>query len=301
MVSKTISDVDYRQVLVFLGNRFVLFGSELQLPAALAFSPKDISEPPERVPYEDEVPAERLVHSIRVSGGRITHWGHELADFVFEDNSGSTVLVEVKVRERDLNRADYLRYGALFQQHGQKDFAHEVWNFNVDRLHLEIAQYQQGRFQGTTSLRPLDVWEFNKDGSAFHRAQVLERVENWVERIAALYDEIIPWAAHAGLKTERNRKVLMSEEQMHQFAVPDRELPVLDILKQDQTVASFVPVGLWLIGANGRIDVVTLGESYALIDRSKELETPQWVVLDASRREFKPFNETEFARLVATS
>jgi hypothetical protein len=299
MVSKTVSNVDDRQVLVHLGNRFVVFGSELKLPTALAFSPKDIPQVPARVPYEDEVPAERLVHSIRVSGGAIKQFEHEGADIVFEDKDGTTVLVEAKVRERDLTRADYQRYEALFQDPQRRGTAQEVWNFNVERLHLEIAQYIQGRFEGTTSLRPLDVWEFNADGSAFHRADVLKRVDNWAERIRTLYDQVTPWAEHAGLKTERTRKVLMSEELMQQFGVPDREMPVLDILRGDQTVASFVPVGLWLIGANGRIDVVTLGGSYALIDRARELNPSEWVVLGASRREFRAFDETEFRRLVS--
>jgi hypothetical protein len=58
-------------------------------------------------------------------------------------------------------------------------------------------------------------------------------------------------------------------------------------------------VGLWLIGANGRIDVVTLSGSYALIDRARELNPPEWVVLGASRREFRAFDETEFRRLVS--
>jgi hypothetical protein len=300
MSSRTVSNVDDRQVLVHLGNRFVLFGSEAKLPAAPAFSPKDIPEPPMRVPYEDEVPEERLVNSIRVSGGIIKHYEPDrLADFVFEDKDGRTVLVEVKVRERDLTRADYQRYEVLFEDPQRRGFSQEVWNFNVERLHLEIAQYEQGRFEGTTTLRPLDVWEFNADGSTFHRADVFERVDNWAERIQTLYDHVTPWAEHAGLKSDRSRKVLMSEELMQHFGVPDREMPVLDILKSDQTVASFVPVGLWLIGANGRIDVVTLSGSYALIDRAKELAKPEWVVLGASRREFRAFDEAEFGRLVS--
>jgi hypothetical protein len=299
MTPKIVTNVDDRQVLVHLGNRYVLFGSEAKLPAALAFSPKDIPEPPVRVPYEDEVPAERLVNSIRMSGGIIKQFEPDkAADIAFEDKSGNTVLIEVKVRERDLGRADYQRYEAIFQDSRRHGISQEVWNFNVQRLHLEIAQYEQGRYEGTTSLRPLDVWEFNEDGSTFHRVDVLKRVENWAERVRALYDQVVPWAANAGLKTDQSRKVLMSEELMQQFAVPDRELPVLDILKADQTVASFVPVGLWLIGANGRIDIVTLSGSYALIDRAKELSKPDWVVLGAGRREFKSFDETEFGRLV---
>jgi hypothetical protein len=49
----------------------------------------------------------------------------------------------------------------------------------------------------------------------------------------------------------------MSEELMQRFAVSDRELPVLDVLSGNRVTVSFVPRGLWLIGAWGRIDAIT--------------------------------------------
>jgi hypothetical protein len=300
LVSKTISDIEDRQVLVHLGNRYVLFGSETKLPASFAFSPKDIQSAPARVPYEDEVPTERLLNSIRLSGTQIrhVHTGGS-GDISFEDKNGKTVLVEVKFRERDLGRADYERFGKLFRD-SRPGTSQEVWNFNVERLHLEILEYEEGRFNGARSFRPLDVWEFDTDGSIFHRAQVLERVNDWEHRITALFDQVDQWATHANFQTDRTRKVLMSEELMQKFAVPDRELPVLDILRGGDPVASFVPAGLWLIGANGRIDVIMHEGSRALIDNAKELKPSDWNILGASRREFQRFDEAAFRELMST-
>lgn len=170
----------------------------------------------------------------------------------------------------------------------------------MERLHLEILEYEQGRFKGARSFRPLDVWEFDTDGSTFHRAQVLERVNDWEHRITALFDQVDRWATHSNFQTDRTRKVLMSEDLMQKFAVPDRELPVLDILSGGETVASFVPAGLWLIGANGRIDVITHEGARTLIDNAKELKPSDWIILGASRREFKPFDEAAFRALVST-
>ena len=57
----------------------------------------------------------------------------------------------------------------------------------------------------------------------------------------------------------------MSEEMMQQFAVPDRDIPVLDILDVDQVIASFVPRGLWMIGSWGRIDIITRDRTRVLV------------------------------------
>ncbi len=44
---------------------------------------------------------------------------------------------------------------------------------------------------------------------------------------------------------------------MQRYAVVDREPRVLEVILDDQAIASFVPRGLWLIGAFGRIDMIT--------------------------------------------
>jgi hypothetical protein len=167
---------------------------------------------------------------------------------------------------------------------------------------LQMFELDKGRLKEVTSLHPLDVWEFNDDGSTFNRAHVLERVADWENRINALYDKVTQWAEDAGFRTERTRKVLMSEDLMQKFAVPDRELPVLDILRENQTAASFVPLGLWIIGANGRINIVTHAGTYILVDRARELGKPEWILINPDdRRQFSPFNEAEFSRLTRAS
>jgi hypothetical protein len=302
MVSTNSNDAEDRQVLVNVGNRYVLFGSEAKLPAGRAFGPDDIKEPPPRVPDEHEVSEERLIKSLRLSGAKITPPPRDAAaDLAFTDRSGQQVLVEIKVRERDAGRTDFERFQRQFQN-APSGFTHEVWNFNLERLHLQMFDLDKGRLKGITSLHPLDVWEFNADGSTFNRAHILERVDDWENRINGFYDKVSQWAKDAGFRTERTRKVLMSEELMQKFAVPDRELPVLDIVRENQTAASFVPLGLWIIGANGRINVVTHAGTYILVDRASELGNPEWVLVDREdRHRFSPFDEAAFAGLVRTA
>ncbi len=302
MVSTNSNDAENRQVLVNVGNRYVLFGSEDKLPAGRAFRPEDIKEPLPRVPDEDKVSEERLIKSLRLSGVKITPSPRDAGvDLAFTDRNGHHVLVEIKVRERDALRTDFERFQQQFQD-TPSGFTQEVWNFNLERLHLQMFEIDKGRLKEVTSLHPLDVWEFNEDGSTFNRAQVLERVVDWEKRINKLYDKVTQWAEDAGFRTERTRKVLMSEELMQKFAVPDRELPVLDILRESQTAASFVPLGLWIIGANGRINVVTHAGTHILIDRARELGKPEWTLVNRNdRRQFSPFDEAAFAKLVQTA
>jgi hypothetical protein len=303
MVTTNSNDAEDRQVLVSVGNRYVLFGSEAKLPSSRAFGPEDIKEPLPRVPDEREVSEERLIKSLLLSGVKITPPPPDaIADLAFTDRNGQQVLVEIKVRERDTWKTDFERFQQEFEN-TPSGFKQEVWNFNLERLHLEMFELDKGRLKRATSLHPLDVWEFDADGSMVNRAHVLERVVDWENRINGLYDKVTQWAKDAGFRTERTRKVLMSEELMQKFAIPDRELSVLDIVRETQTAASFVPIGLWLIGFNGRINIATRTGTHILADPAGELGKPEWALVsrEKNRRQFSPFDEAAFAELMRTA
>jgi hypothetical protein len=95
----------------------------------------------------------------------------------------------------------------------------------------------------------------------------VDEVNDWVGRIAALYESIRSELedCRPTFRFEQHRTIIMSEEPMQRFAVPDRELPILDVLDEDQVIASFVPNGLWLIGSWGRIDVITRSRTRVLL------------------------------------
>jgi hypothetical protein len=104
--------------------------------------------------------------------------------------------------------------------------------------------------------------------------------------------------AKHGLRTERKRTVTMAEELMERYSVPDRELPVLDVLRGEDPVASFVPRGLWIIGANGRIDIITRSGFRFLTDRGRN-GAPNWVVIDSQdRKKAKELNEHSFRSIL---
>jgi hypothetical protein len=256
----TVSPLDpsQRQILVNLGNRYVVFGPSPSLQP-IRFSPETDSEVLPRVADESEVAEARIVQTLRVSGMKKSFEigdKESNADVELLDDNGNKILIDIKVRERDPKQRDFQQGKQRLKDAASIGQTLEVWYLNIERLklvvmHLDQSQPCQTQFL-TAELIPLDVWEKTAEG-VFNRAKVVEEVEEWVRRVGALYDDIRDWLGdRRALRCEQSRTVTMSEDLMQKYAVTDREIPVLDILDADQVIASFVARGLW-----GWIDVIT--------------------------------------------
>jgi hypothetical protein len=128
-------------------------------------------------------------------------------------------------------------------------------------------------------LVPLNVWEKTEDG-IIERGHIVEEVDDWHNRLTALYAQVKAWLADQGQITfDQLRTVTMSEEPMREFAVSDRELPVLDVLQADQVIASLVPRGLWLIGAWGRVDIITKDKTITVVAKKRDNGEFEWVLI----------------------
>ena len=93
----------------------------------------------------------------------------------------------------------------------------------------------------------------------------------------------------------------MSEELMRKMDVPPQQLPTLELVRDGGVCVSFRPYGLWIIGTNGRIDLVKGQERYFLLDHAGTFESADWHVAPATaRRDSKPFNDTWLQALLAT-
>ena len=66
-----------------------------------------------------------------------------------------------------------------------------------------------------------------------------------------------------------------------------RQLPILRVRKAGKEVLTFKPYGLWVIGANGRIDLFGRDGSYFLVDRATGFQPPQWHVFGSSDRKLQ--------------
>ncbi len=298
MAGNPYTEPPYRQVLVNIGNRFVVFGTQQSLPMPVKFGPEDAQRPKRRVGDETELDERRIIESIKVSDAHIVT--HELpntqVDFALRDNGNVTTIVEFKVQDRAPRQREIEAiFKAVREAQPNQATQFEVWYLNAERLHLQIFWRDPVVVANHIELAALDVWDYGNEGDkVFRRAQVVERVEDWVKRIDVLYGRIADWAAKHGLRSERKRTVTMAEELMERYAVPDRELPVLDVLRGEDPVASFVPRGLWIIGANGRIDIITKSGFRFLTDQGRN-GAPNWVVIDTQdRRKANEFNEDSF-------
>ena len=289
-----------RQMLVNVGNRYVIFGPTTTMPQPAQFDPEIDSEMLPRVADESEVAEERIAQTLRVPGMKTSPAIEERqqADLVLSDDAGNRILVDIKVRERDPKARDFEQGQRRLAQAASIGQRLEIWFFNIEKLKLRIMHLDDSDLR-IDELIPIDVWERTSEG-IFTRTQVIEEVEDWVCRVSALYDDIRAWLGNRrDLHFEQSRAVTMSEEMMQEFAVTDRDIPVLDVLNVDQVIASFVPRGLWMIGSWGRIDVITRNGTQMLI----ALGGPgnrEWQLVSASdRRRTDKFDKDALLALVA--
>ncbi len=290
-----------RQVVVNLGNRFVLFGPEGGLPTPQRFDPKDSPVLP-RVVDESQAAEDRISQTLQVFGmSRAADQSLRVSESDIElvDAAGNHIFIEVKVKERSLRQRDLDGVDEQLKRARALGQRLEVWFFNIERLKLTVARLE-GASLMFDELVPLNVWERSADG-VFERQRVVEEVDNWLVRVSSFYSNVRDWLADSKtLHFEQTRTVTMSEEMMQEFAVADREIPVLDVLSASQVVASFVPRGLWLIGAWGRIDIITERTTIVLL-AAKKLDRFEWQFrAPNARSQPKSFDKTALLEVIGT-
>ena len=107
------------------------------------------------------------------------------------------------------------------------------------------------------------------------RAYVARRVAEWEGRIKALYADVSAWLP-AGWTAVVGGSVPMHEELMRKFDVSEHQLPVLILERDGKKRGRMEPRGLWIIGANGRVDLILTDRHYLIVDRSESFEPPDW-------------------------
>ncbi|WP_422098866.1 hypothetical protein [Variovorax sp.] len=254
-----------------LGNRTVVFGMPQDDGKALSFTPETDSVIRPRVASKNEISEQNILDTLKAAGFALKQAepSDNGVDLEMTGDSGEKVVVEVKVRDGVPSRRELELVEQELRRLAAHESSSELWRFSRDELQLDVYALVDGKVQHER-LVPLNVWEATREG-IFERSKVLERVSDWERRLRALYDEISRWTADSNsVTTEQSRTVTMSEELMRNFAVPDRELPILDIARGDEPIASLVPRALWIIGANGRVDLITKSGTRILVDVCEE-------------------------------
>lgn len=138
------------------------------------------------------------------------------------------------------------------------------------------------------------------DVSNIDKPYIEDRANKWIEKVDNLY-KIVRDALKNDTDIEYrvDNNVVMYEELMDKFGVPPKNVPIFDIYIKKQLIATFKPIGLWVIGAAGRIDILTKKGSYILIDMSENESTPLWrVFTPQNRKKGESFDEAFISKLV---
>jgi hypothetical protein len=164
-----------------------------------------------------------------------------------------------------------------------------------ERLAVKSKDRYLHRWQVEGTVMPAETVLEELTRDELTREHVQRRVDDWVARIEALYDEVES-ALPAGWAARRGASALMHEELMKKMGVPPRQLPTLELVRDGSVQVTFRPYGLWIIGTNGRIDVVNGRERYVLLDHARTFEAADWRIAPAAARQ----NSTPFKTWLAT-
>src|ERR1019366_7471849 len=109
-------------------------------------------------------------------------------------------------------------------------------------------------------------------------------------RLDTLFKQIKAWAAATGWTAEDGAPTPMHEEMMERFGVSERQQPTLRVRSGKGPEIWIKPKGLWVIGANGRVDMYSRKGAFALVDVADTFQAPQWVLHRIGKRHGQPFN-----------
>jgi hypothetical protein len=175
----------------------------------------------------------------------------------------------------------------------------DVMVFDAPREGATYLLFDKNRIAGLAAAE--NLWR--DDYERRWQKRVTTRVEGWLRRLAALRQTFEQWIAGSqtdGLRIVDKQPASMHEEPMRRFGVGPAEMPVYEIERNGVRLMRVQPKGLWVIGANGRVDLVTRTASLILVDASDPESTdPNWEVYQShERRHSIPLNREVFLDLL---
>ena len=126
------------------------------------------------------------------------------------------------------------------------------------------------------------IQELLGDDISLDHDHVRDRVADWKMRVSCLFDDITSWFPE--FASDRSDTIEMDEELMREYGVPPARLPILLLSDSDGQVGRFVPIGLWIIGANGRLNLFAARGQFVIVDRSDYPTQVQWEIAPALQR-----------------
>jgi hypothetical protein len=141
------------------------------------------------------------------------------------------------------------------------------------------------------------AWEHEYHNRWHKRVQ--DSVQDWLKRLHSLKNTMQGWLP-SGLSIVDRPPIPMNEGLMRKFSVPPADMPTFDVQKGSNRVMRVQPKGLWIIGANGRVDLTTATASYILVDQSPQFSgAPDWrYYTSVNKRQLTPLDRAHFVNLL---
>ncbi len=130
------------------------------------------------------------------------------------------------------------------------------------------------------------------------KQHVVKRVGDWKKRVSDLYSTIELWLESSDYYIKRGSKLKMYEELMSEFNVRATDIETSDIYKDNKIVLTLKPKGLWIVGVNGRIDLLSTKGNYMLVDFAEQFEPPHWKLFNGDKKNGVEFTKQSFFQLL---
>lgn len=125
----------------------------------------------------------------------------------------------------------------------------------------------------------------NSETIKLDKEYIINRVSNWKERLKALFSNINSWSNEftEDIKIKQLNIPQAREELMYKFNIEPQNIPSL-VLSSNNNRVSFIPLGLWVIGSNGRVNISTKKNQYILLDLGESNKQVKWTIVNPLKR-----------------
>ena len=115
-------------------------------------------------------------------------------------------------------------------------------------------------------------------------SHIQRRIANWEERLNELYKKINDWLPE-DWQGQNGIPVNMHEKLMKKFHIEPMQMPTYVLSNESKETVTIEPYGLWLIGANGRVDMKRGDNHYLLVDIAGNFNPSEWYVAKIDQRQ----------------
>ncbi len=195
----------------------------------------------------------------------------ELKSFQTPMTFGQFITTQLRQPVFEVNRLVIFRKDYGFHKDNKCDY----WTTSIEVNNLTLQEDET-----------LNVYLFDTEYIKKKCEHYQNRVNDWKQRISNLYMTIENWLQdNPEYKLTIGQPIQMYEELMESYRIPPEQIDTADLFKSNQLLLIFEPKGLWIIGANGGVDILSPKGSYILVDNAEQFKTPQWHLYSAKDRQ----------------